>query len=353
MIVLVQQPQMINYSQSIPDFKLSTDKESVKFTLTLNAQIVVEEEYDAAPSGQAITIKLKDLIENFMEFSLPIYTQDITVHETGIKEFQFKWEDSDSNETGTFKVLKGFLKDQPADIESYLRDFWLNLIPKHSEVFFHQPLYLTALPNSALTVTVKAKMRDGTDKTISIAPMEVNKLQSVNLNPGRMILLLGGAYQYFDAYAVSSTGAMVTGLKRFYFRGDYEFHADVFFYQNRLGGWDTLILNGQKINSHSNNAETALIDLSEFEFNNELKLEFQKSTGFIATEEDYKQYIDFLFSKNKYCLHEGNLIPIVTSDNKVDHSKGKLNSYSFVFRPSNTRLIQPEIGSLPTHLIIT
>ncbi len=353
MLEFIQQPQEINYSQSIPDFEFTTENSSVTFKLDLGGQTVVEEEYDAPPIGRSMKIKVHDLIDNFMEFSMPIYSQDITVHENGIKDFYFTLDDGGSATMADFRVIKGFLRKQPFDLPSYLRDFWLNLVPKHSEVYFHQPLYLTALPPSPVTVSVKALMADGSEKTIQIGELQGDKLQSVNLNPGRMIYLLGGKYIYFEAYTVDSNGQMMNGLKRFYLKDHYEFHSDVFFYQNRLGGWDTLVLNGQKLKIHSNAPATAVFEEMEFEFQNNLKFEIQKSSGFITTEEDYRQFIDFLISKNKYFLHEGSLIAIVTSENKVEHSKGHLNSYTFVFRPSDTRLVQPEIGAAPTHLIIT
>lgn len=352
-MILLQQPQEINYSQSIPDFEFTTEDNSIRLRLDLGGQTVVDEEYDAPPPGIKMKIKISDLIENFMEFTLPLYSQDITVHENGIKDFYFILEDTGSAFMADFRVIKGFLRKQPFDLPSYLRDYWLNLVPKHSEVYFHQPLFLTALPPEPVTVTVKALMSDGIEKTIQIGQMVANKLQSVNLNPGSMIQLLGGKYTYFEAYTVDSSGQIKNGLKRFYLKDHYEFHSDVFFYQNRLGGWDTLVLNGQKVNIHSNTPATAVFEENEFEYHNDLKFEIQKSSGFITTEEDYKQYIDFLISKNKYYLHEGSLIPIVTSENKVEHSKGSLNSYTFLFRPSKKRLVHPEIGAVPTHLIIT
>ncbi|VTQ01654.1 hypothetical protein [Sphingobacterium daejeonense] len=353
MLDIVQMPQPINYSQSVPDLKFTTEGTSVQLTLQLNWVNIVIENYDAPPTGTVMTIKLKELIENFMTYSLPVFAQDITVHEEGVKNFKFILDDVGSAEMWDFKVIKGYLRPQPFDLASYLRDFWLNLVPKHSEVYFHQPLYLTALPPADVTVKITAKMVDGSDKTISVGQMVAGKLQSVNLNPGKMVQLLGGKYIYFEAYTVDSSDSIVTGLKRFYFRDHYEFNSDVFFYQNRLGGWDTLVLNGQRINRHQNTASTAVFDEREFEYQNDLRFEIEKDSGFISTEEQYKQYVDFLFSRNKYYLFEGSLIPIVTSENKTDHTKGKLNSYTFIFRPSNTKQVNPEIGSVPTHLIIT
>ena len=353
MLTILQMPAEINYSRSLPDLRFTTEGTSIKLTIQLDGQAIIEENYDAPPTGTEMKIRLNDLIENFMEFSLPVYSQSITLHESGIKNYKFILDDLGSAVLQDFKVIKGFLRPQPFDLPSYLRDFWLNLVPNHSEVYFHQPLYLTALPPVPVTVTVKARMIDGTDKTISIGQMVADKLQSVNINPGKMVQLLGGQIRFFEAYAVNSSGDKVIGLKRFYFREHYDFLSDVFFYQNRLGGWDTLVLNGERIDRHSNTALTAVFDEMELEYQNDLNFEIEKNSGFIATEEDRKQYLDFLFSKNKYFLLEGSLIPIVTSENKTDHSKGNLNSYSFVFRPSDTKMVNPEIGSVPTHLIIT
>ena len=354
MIEIHQQPRAINYSQNISDIVLSTDQPNVRMEIVLSESVIVEEEYGAPPAGMNLIIKLRDLLENFMEFSLPIYGQDITVHERSIKSFDVKLTDADELPVQIeFQVLQGMLRTHPVSIESYLRDYWLNLLPFHSEVYFHQPLYLTAIPPVNVSVRLKASMISGGEQIITLGAMSAGLLQSVNLNPGKLIQLLGGPYYFVEVYTEDSSGKIVTGLKRFYYRGDYAYQSDVFFYQNRLGGWDTLVLNGDRINRHQSTASTALIQDVEYEYDNNLGFEIEKNSGYMATEENYRQYIDFLFSKRKYFLYQGALIPIVTSDNKSDHTRGRLNSYSFIFRPADTRERHPEIGAVPSHLIIT
>ncbi|HIY76407.1 MAG TPA: hypothetical protein H9825_09105 [Candidatus Sphingobacterium stercorigallinarum] len=354
MIAIHQQPQAINYSQNIPDIRLTTDQASIRMDVMEGEAVIVEEEYGAPPQGTELVIKLCDLLENFMEFSMPVYSQAITTHDRAIKEFQIKLTDADEEPLQiSFKVLQGFLRFQPTDIQSYHRDYWLNLTPFHSEVYFHQPLYLTAVPPVAVQVKLKATMISGSEQIITLGSMTAGTMQSVNLNPGKLIHLLGAEYYYVEVYTENSRGEMVTGLKRLYYRGDYAYQSDVFFYQNRLGGWDTLVLNGDRINRHKSAAFTALIQDIEYEYHNDLDLEIEKNSGYMATEEDYRQYIDFLFSKRKYFLYQGALIPIVTSENKSDHTRGRLNSYSFIFRTANTKERHPEIGAVPPHLIIT
>ncbi len=352
MISIVQEPQAINFSKSIPDLLLTSDKDSVTMEI-YDLELIISEKYDIPPANIPLRIKLKGLFEHFLLNDRPDYTNDIHIHNDASKSFTLKLIDDNSAIELSFWVINGYLTNQTNQIDFFLSNYWMNLSASNSEVYFHQPLYLTAFPKETLNIKVKAKMLDLTEKIIDLGSMQPYEVQSVNINPGRLIQLLEGPYEYFDVYAENIDNELTLGYKRFYFVKNYKYLSDVFLYRNRLGGWDTLVLNGEKTLKHNNAPYTAIVQDIEFAYHHSNTLEFEKNTGFIYDLEQYRQYIDFLYSEQKYFLHEGNLTQIVTSENKTESIKGLLTSYKFNFRLENTVHVYPEIGQTPYNILIS
>src|SRR5690606_32169276 len=350
MIEIVQAPQTFNFSLSMPDYLISSDQASIDMRIFDDAEnVIISEIYHMPPVGQNLMIKLSRLIDIMLAGSRP--EDDISVDDTIVKSFLVQFDDGDDIKNNTITVIKGFVRRQPFDVNGFLRDNWLNLVPQVSEVTFHQPLYLTAYPFVDVMAMAKARMKDGTDKTVELGAMAANKDQSVDLNPGRMIQVLGGDYEYFDVYTVQGS-VIRNGYKRFYFSDRFVYNADTFLYLNRLGGWDTLVLIGERQDQNAGTISTGLFDEFEKEFNQVPGYSVQKNSGFIRSEEHRRQCIDFLYSTQRYHVHEGALRPIVLSNPELSKVKGDLSSFNFTFRYSDTRVAYPEIGLSPYQLII-
>jgi|SRR5690606_32040927 len=351
MITIIQQPAAINFSLSLLRVKLTSTDDQINAKLSKGADLIVDEVYDLPPNGQALELNYEDLVDLLLTAHQPDYNSAVSVHEDTVADFTLQLIDSDNTQTIAFRAIKGFVRRQPFDVEGFLRDNWLNLVPQINTVHYHQPLYLTAYPETNVVAYAKAKMKTGLENTIALGTLEANKLQSVELNPGKMIYRLGGEYEYFDVYTMQGS-VIRNGYKRFYFTDRFEYNADTFFYLNRLGGWDSLVLTGERTSQNSNNISTALIDEYEHEYNQVQKLEFEKNSGWISYEEHRRQCVDFLYSKQRYHLHEGALRRIVLNNSELNHTKGELTSFSFVFRHSDSKIAYPEIGIAPYHLEI-
>lgn len=350
MIEIVQAPQPFNFSLSMPDYLISSDQASIDMRIFDDAEnVIISEIYHMPPVGQNLVVKLSRLIDIMLAGSRP--DDDISVDDTIVKSFLVQFDDGDDIKNNTITVIKGFVRRQPFDVNGFLRDNWLNLVPQVSEVTFHQPLYLTAYPFVDIMAMAKARMKDGTDKTVELGAMAANKVQSVDLNPGRMIQVLGGDYEYFDVYTVQGS-VIRNGYKRFYFSDRFVYNADTFLYLNRLGGWDTLVLIGERQDQNAGTISTGLFDEFEKEFNQVPGYSVQKNSGFIRSEEHRRQCIDFLYSTQRYHVHEGALRPIVLSNPEFNKVKGELSSFNFTFRYSDQKVAYPEIGLSPYHLII-
>src|SRR5690606_32852475 len=345
MIEIVQAPQTFNFSLSLPDFLLLSDQARVEMRVFDDEEnVIISEIYDMPPSGQHLVIKLSRLIDIMLTGSRP--EENISVDDSVVKSFNVQFDDGDDIRNNTITVIKGYVRRQPFDVSGFLRDRWLNLVPQVSYVNYYQPLYLTAYPSANVTVYAKARMKDGSDNTVELGSNEVNKIQTVNLNPGRMIQMLGGEYEYFDVYTMQGS-SIANGYKRFFFTDRFEFNADTFFYLNRLGGWDTLILTGERNNKNTGTVSSTLFDEYEQEFNQEPKLEIEKNSGWIKTEEHRRQCIDYIYSTQRYHLHEGDLRPIVMSNPEMNYVNGELNSFGFTYQYSDQKVACPELRISP------
>lgn len=351
MINIKQQPDTINYSLSLPPIEVELTYPELGVTLYKDADLIIDEVYRRPPVGQNLVLKFDKIVDMLLSGAQPDYNSPISIQESIIADFRVEVISDGDAKNIEFKAIKGFVRRQPFDVSGFLRDNWLNLVPQVSEVRYHQPFYLTAYPPVNVVATAKARMKDGTDKTVELGTMVANKIQSVNLNPGRMIQVLGGEYEYFDVYTMQGS-SIANGYKRFFYTDRFEFNADTFFYLNRLGGWDTLILTGERNNKNTGTVSSALFDEYEQEFNQVPKLEIEKNSGWIKNEEHRRQCIDFLYSTQRYHLHEGALRPIVMSNPEMHYVNGELNSFGFTYRYSDQKVAYPELGLSPYHLII-
>src|SRR5690606_39824203 len=99
-------------------------------------------------------------------------------------------------------------------------------------------------------------------------------------------------------------------------------------------------------------SSTGLFDEFEKEFNQVPGYSVQKNSGFIRSQEHRRQCIDFLYSTQRYHVHEGALRPIVLSNPELNKVNGELSSFNFTYRYSDQKIAYPEIGLSPYQLII-
>src|SRR5690606_2297334 len=214
MINIKQQPDTINYSLSLLPIEIELTYPELSVTLYKGADLIIDEVYRRPPVGQNLVLKFDKIVDMLLSGDQPSYNESVSVQEKIIADFRVELIYEGDSKNIEFKAIKGFVRRQPFDVSGFLRDNWLNLVPQVSEVTYHQPFYLSAYPSANVMAMAKAKMKDGNEKTVQLGAMVANKIQSVNLNPGRMIQVLGGEYEYFDADTAQGS-SILNGDKRF------------------------------------------------------------------------------------------------------------------------------------------
>lgn len=354
MISIIQRPETINYSLSLPEIIFNSDKPFAKLEIKLAGSSILQERYDTAPNFIPTKINLRKLLNHLIINNIPKEHSSVTLHEDAVKTFQVSLVDEDEiPEVIEFKLLIGFNKFRPTDYSAFFINNWLNLCPDVLEVYFHQPLFFTAYPDRIISIKAKAIKSDGTSKVETLGTFVANKLQSVNVNPGKLQQIFGSEFSSVEIYAVDVYNKLALPSKKLMYKGLYPFLSDIFVYQNRLSGWDTLVLCGEQKRTHNNIPSIAVNDEVEFQYDTLRNQEFEKTTGYMETTSQYNQFIDFLLSSSKFYLYEGRLIEIIATENKLTHTKGSLNSYTFRFQPANKLEFYPEIGTLTSNILIS
>lgn len=104
-----------------------------------------------------------------------------------------------------------------------------------------------------------------------------------------------------------------------------------FGFENTLGGFDTLMLEGKQTYQPEGDISTFKTYTTEKELINDYTSRWEASTGRIESERAAAQFQDFLKSTNRYVLMQGIWRRVVVSDYKVKHSRGESNSYTFKY----------------------
>lgn len=111
-----------------------------------------------------------------------------------------------------------------------------------------------------------------------------------------------------------------------------ERYNDVCFgFENTLGGFDTLLLDGKQTCQPEGDVTTFKTETVEKELVNNYTSIWEAHTGRLETERQANQFQDFLKSSNRYVLRSEKWRRIVVSEYKVKHYRGESNSYSFKY----------------------
>jgi len=111
-----------------------------------------------------------------------------------------------------------------------------------------------------------------------------------------------------------------------------ERYNDVCFgFENTLGGFDTLMLEGKQTFQPEGDVTTFKTESTEKELANDFTSIWEANTGRLETERMANQFQDFLKSTNRHVLRHGTWYRIIVTEYKVKHYPGESNAYTFKY----------------------
>lgn len=350
MLEILQQPNPLSYSLNLRDTVIETDAEKVEVSLYHNDSLIIDEEYNANPQGE-ITLRFAELVHTLLRVKVPSFTKAVFLQEQAMADFKVEISDPSESKTVSFTAVKGFRAIHPGDIPSFFKNNWLTSMPQEYDVVFHQPLFLTAYAEYPVMIKADFTLNDGTDRQLDLFQLEPHKIQTINLNPGMLIQVLGEEYKSVSLYGQHGSDRYFF-KQTFHFRHSHNFSESFFLYENRLGGIDSLRGTGEEVSKHTFESKLGMHRHHNVDYEQNRSAEIQKNIGFVQSKEHQNQIIEFLYSPTKYVFYQGTVHKINVTSSEFNPTAGKLNEFSFSYTYADRRNIYPELEITPNHLNI-
>lgn len=335
MSTIVQQPDSISFSGNLQDF-IATSDEAVVFTLSKDATVILEENYQPDADG-SVTIGIKAIVERLLSITIPLTSDAVTVQTLGVGNFTATIDSTDV----AFTVIKGGVAELAGGAEAWLSEHFLTWQPQEKLITQIQPEWLGIFPVSGgnLMVAVYDNTISGAYPASSYAALSAGELVSVNVSWGNINSWadLANPVLAWDVW-FEVGGSRVTPIQRYQLRNatDEEYG---FVWVNTLGGIDSISCTGaqeedQKLTHQNAVAAYDEETISEYDILKER--EIRQSTGFL-TEAESLWLKDFFYSRNKQMVRpDGSLRRIsVVSSKVVSVSAEDEQDFEFTFRMSS------------------
>ncbi len=351
MITILKKPAALNYTKSLPYIEFTSDKAEVLVKILDNGVVLLEESYNPFNPTTPVVLKYAGLLHGNQNMSIP-GPDRVTVQDQGVRSYTVQITDSDSSKEIQFVAIKGFYYRQPLDLAFYTAYNWLNIGILPQSVKTHQPVYLTAYPAEPIIVKVDCIYEDGTTKTFEFARLVAGKLQTLDVSPYLVQQLSFDKLAQYTIYGNSSAGKLVLRKQVFSVEHFNPLIHDFFVFENRLGGFDSLVMSGELKDTFKNNPSNALFDDHQIEYATNPTRTVLKNTGYIQSRQHRQMLIDFSFSINRYHVLDGALRKINVKDSTLDFTRNNLNEFDIEFTYSDSLLAYPQIEQAPHYLNI-
>lgn len=354
MLKIVSSPQNINYSLSLPPLEVLTDKTEITVELRDTkdlATIIISEVYSPFDTTTPIVLKFAGLIDDLLSVSLPAGDK-VTVQENAVATYEVTIKaGTEAPLKSTFTVLKGFYYRQPVDLEFITSTSWLNIAILPQTVKTHQPVYLTAYPDVKVTVKVDCVFEDDTTMSVTYATLDAFKLQTLDVSAYLIQQNSTKSLRQYTVYAVDAANKLILRKQVFTVEQYDHYIHDFFVFQNRLGGFDSLVMSGEEKQVFKNETSTAIMQEEYIvEYAGNLSRSVKKNTGYIRSRQHRQLLIDFIFSKQRYHVLDGAFRQINLRDPTIDPTKNTLNDFDIEFSYQDTLLAYPYIVQAPNFL---
>lgn len=139
------------------------------------------------------------------------------------------------------------------------------------------------------------------------------------------------AYDIYGGIDENTDDSVVINPQRFIVRPRSSSHTH-FFFQNTLGGFDTITATGEVVSSAKGEVQTSMVRRKETEVHNAYVKSWEVNTGYIVTAQEENLWHEFLRSTNRYILLEnGTYRKIIVEEYKAERATMEADSFTFKF----------------------
>lgn len=351
MITIVAQPQELNYTLSLPRLLYKSDKSSTTVTLYRGADKILEEKYFPFDAETPLELDFDTLIDGLQTIDYP-KADGIITHSNAAGIYKLLVTDTDGSKEINFTAMKGFRNNPELDLEFFFSTTWLNVPTLRRLVRSFQPLHLTAFAREKINIKVIALFEDKTTETFSFGTMVSGQVQTVDVSPYLIQRRSAKKVIEYTVFGADDEGKLIMNRCIYVIDPADIYSEDYFVFLNRIGGWDSMALTGQKTNSYKNVPSLALFDKRTIKYADERTRTVKKNTGYISGHADRILTIEMINSDQCYHVLDGAARLINFKEPTFDYIDGSLNEVDLEFTYSDPQLANPRLENPPNYLTI-
>lgn len=323
--MIAQQPDSISLSGNLKPF-IVTGVNAVSFVLKHNDTELINEQYTA--SDGKVIVDIKNIVNSQLGLTLPDYNTMLHTQSRAKKTFIALLD----GQTVEFTVVRGGVESLAESCSDFLAYNFLTWQPQAKEITVRQPEWLTYYAGVDCKFTIRAYFADETNKILSI-PLSVGNVYTVKTNYDFINEFFGLslAVSYYDVW-IEAGDNRLTYIQR-YIPIPEPAIAEFYVFENTLGGIDTLLCSGERVEKIKVTADLATIRDTTIASSADYSVGFEQNTG-ILTRDAARWLRDLFVSPQQFHVSD-TVRGIYIEEQDNDVSNVELNSYTFLYYYSN------------------
>lgn len=346
MATILQQPDQYSFSGNIKNIIIATE-EKISFILKHDSVVLFESSYEPDLNDH-VEIDIKKIVQDALTSVMP-GTGDVTIRNFPVFSYAI-----DAGEDVVFYAFEGGVDAEIAS--SWFAENFLTWQPQTSYVTWNQAQFLSYIALQACNLKIKGYFADDTNQTITFAALELNKINTANLQFSTLPLKFENKQpQYVDVWTENAQAVRLSYVQRFVLKNT-TFDDDLFIFKNTLGGWDSVVFTGALKNEGTSDVKTFAQEDITSEYQVDITEKYSKNTGLFLSEKHRKWVLEFFKTKERFYLsHRAIYEQIIVLSSSLSSQKSNPSSYSLTFSLSRStkflNLGRTETPDLPLEII--
>lgn len=346
MATILQQPDQYSFAGNIKNIIIATE-EKISFILKHESVVLFESSYEPDLNDH-VEIDIKKIVQDALSSVMP-GTGDITTR--NFPAFAYA---VDAGQDVVFYAFEGGVDAEIAS--SWFAENFLTWQPQTSYVTWNQAQFLSYIALQACNIKIKGYFADDTNQTVTFAALELNKINTANLQFSTLPVKFGNKQpQYVDVWTENAQAVRLSYVQRFVLKNT-TFDDDLFIFKNTLGGWDSVVFTGTLKNEGTSDVKTFAQEDTTSEYQVDITEKYSKNTGLFISDAHRKWVLEFFKTKERYYLsHRAIYEQITVLSSSLSSQKSNPSSYSLTFSLSKStkflNLSRTETPDLPLEII--
>jgi hypothetical protein len=286
--------------------------------------------------SNTISLDLSEIVHNALEFTLP--DTGLFAQRGIVRNFMLSLVDIANNFSSlyNFTAIRTGIKRLNVNLNDFLSENFLTWQPQRKKVTAAHSEWITYYAKQTCYLYVTAEFNDHTVVAQKLNDLVGGKAYTADTSASRITSLFGKTPVRYNVYVATSDNAFserLSNVQQYIVEAPMH-NEQIFFFQNSLGGIDSIRCTGEVKHAPEYTPSTALMSDTEDTYHVEKKDLRTQTTGWL--DESAAAWLhDFFMSKQRYKYEDNTLQPIVIDEVTAETSTTEyLIAFEFTYRPS-------------------